>query len=489
MNYKNEQVTEKAVGSIKWSALIEAVSRTAIPITILILAHFLSPEDFGIVAIVMIIISFSQMFWDAGLSKTLIQVKEALGEAANVVFWTNFFLGVVSYCLLFIFSPWIAAFFNSPDSVNVLRVLGIQIIIASLSSVQQSLFTRNLDFRVLFLIRITTAFIPALVSIPLALLNYGVWALVCGSLAGQLGNLILLWIKSTWRPNWKFKKEILKPIYIFGLWVTGESLASWFLLWGDNLVVGKFLGVYDLGVYRTGWMFVITIFGLTLNPFLPLLYPTFSNIRDNREFLINTFHNVNRLVLALALPIGVCLLFTGSEVSELFFGTQWKGLGFVISVIGLQQGMAWLVSINTEVYRAIGRPDINTKLLFFSACFFLPAYIISIQFGMNVFLFTRLAVTIPGILIHVYILNRFLGVSKYYLWHEGNKILLALFSLLIILGGMKIGFLYSPGEISVLTKLALMIIIGMSVYTGCLWFVDRRFIMQIRNLLKRVLVT
>ena len=200
MNYSNQNITTKAVGSLKWSALTEIAARTAQPIIFVVLARLLAPTDFGVLATAMIVISFVQMFWDAGLSKALIQTKEVPENAAHVVFWTNLTLGIIIYTLLFAAAPYIAFFFKSPVTEPVLRVLGIQIIIASLASVQQALFVRDLDFRGLFWIKLLTVFIPALFSIPLALLGYGIWSLVTGTLAGQFFNLLLLWMRSPWRP-------------------------------------------------------------------------------------------------------------------------------------------------------------------------------------------------------------------------------------------------------------------------------------------------
>jgi len=219
-----EIVKERAVRSVKWSAFTEAVSRVASPVVTVILARLLVPQEFGIVASAMIVIAFAQMFWDAGLSKALIQTEYAPSEAGNVVFWTNTSLGLVLYPLLFFAAPWIADFFNSPASAPVLRVLGLQIVIASLSSVQYALFVRDLDFRRLFWIKLATALVPGLVSIPMAVGGFGVWALVTGSLIGQIMNLLLLWFSSTWRPRFQYDHELARKMVRFGFWVMMESL-------------------------------------------------------------------------------------------------------------------------------------------------------------------------------------------------------------------------------------------------------------------------
>jgi PST family polysaccharide transporter len=481
----NQNITAKAVRSLKWSALTEVVSRTAGPIIFVVLARLLTPDDFGVMATAMIAISFSQMFWDAGLSKALIQTKACPEEAAHVVFWTNVILGLLIYLLLFIAAPAIALFFKSPASCPVLRVLALQIVLASLTSVQQALFVRDLNFRGLFWIKLLTALIPAFFSIPLALYGYGVWALVAGSLAGQIINLLLLWRKSDWRPQFRYDWFMARSLFTFGFWVLLESIGAWLIVWGDNLIVGHFLGVHDLGVYRTGWMMVTIIFGLVLNPFLPILYPTFSRMQDDLPTLKSAFHRVNRVIFALALPMGTGLLLLGSETALLLFGEKWQGLGFVLGVLGFMYGISWLVGINAELYRAMGRPDMNTKLMYFALLYYIPAYYITAQYGLDTFTMTRLAVAVVATPIHIYLCVKLLGLSTFYIWQDGKPMILATICMAVGITSLKWWLLSFVNITHAAISLGVLVFAGCLIYFVCLWLLDRDFILNTSSLLKR----
>lgn len=487
MLQESQKVKQKVAGSLKWSALMEAVTRITSPIIFVILALLLTPDDFGVMATAMIVISFAQIFWDAGLSKALIQTKENSENAADIIFWTNLCLGIMIYIILFLTANWIAIFFNSPASCPVLRVLGLQIIISSLSSVQQAIFVRDLEFRHLFWIKLITAIIPGIFSIPFAFCGYGVWALVLGALAGQMLNLFLLWNKSRWHPRMRFDLNLARKLFVFGSWVVGESFAAWFIMWGDNLLIGKFLGVHDLGVYRTGWMLVTVIFGLFLNPFLTVIYPTFSRLQDDLPALKNVFHNFNRVVMALALPMGIGILLTGPELVEVLFGNRWQGLGFVLSTIGLMSGMGWLVGMNSELYRAIGRPDVNTKLMLIAIFYYLPAYFIASQFGLKIFVMTRFLVAFVAIPIHIYLCMNMLKLSPFYLWYEGKNIILAALFMGIIIGLLKIVIKFIVPGLQSLILFSILILTGVFVYIGSLWVLDRSFIIQLKGQFRRAL--
>ena len=478
-------IVQKATRSVKWSALMEVVSRTATPIIMVILARLLTPADFGVVAMAMIAISFAQMFWDAGLSKALIQTNKIADEAAHVVFWTNLILGLIIYALVFITAPGVAVFFNSPHSGPVLRVLGLQIIIASLSTVQQALFVRELDFRRLFWIKLFTAFFPGFFSIPLAFYGFGVWALVAGSLAGQMLNLMFLWRYSSWRPRLQYDLPLAREMLKFGLWVVAESFGAWLIVWGDNLIVGRFLGVHDLGVYRTGWMLATIIFGLVLNPFLSVLYAAFSRLQNDLPALKENFHKVNRVLMALALPIGLGLLLIGPELASILFGSKWQGLGLVLRVIGLMLGLTWVVGINPELYRAMGRPDINTKLMFVAILYYLPAYWIAAKFGLEIFVYVRFGVALVTIPIHIYLCRRMLNVSPFYLWHDGKNFILAAIAMGIGLGIVKWGIHSIAPALPQALTLAFVIVMGSGIYTATLWVLDRAFILQTLRLIRR----
>ena len=125
--------------------------------------------------------------------------------------------------------------------------------------------------RRLFWARLAMALTPAFFSIPLAFFGYGVWALVVGTLVGTSMNMIVLWVKSSWRPSLSFDRLIARRLIAFGLWVTAEGLGIWFIAWGDQFLIARYLSIDDLGVYRVAYNLGLLIFAFLLNPFLPLL--------------------------------------------------------------------------------------------------------------------------------------------------------------------------------------------------------------------------
>ena len=359
----------------------------------------------------MVFITFFQMFWEAGLGKALIQTKLPLETAANVVFWINLATGTCIYLIFLIGAPLAGVFFNSPDCIPVLRVLGLQAIILSLTSVQQNLLMKEMDFRVIFWARLLSSFIPALVAIPLAIFNFGVWALVAGTLSGSFCFMLVLWVKSPWRPQLRFDIAIAKQLIRFGMWVILESFGAWLIMSGDNAIVGHYMGVDDMGIYTVAWTISSVVFGMIVTPALQVAFPAFAMLQDNRQDLRRSFVRTIRLIASLSIPVGMGLLCAGREISLVFFGSKWLGLGFVMGMIGILNGISIIFQSNRELYNAIGRPDLNTVVLASCLVIYVPAYLVAAPYGLTIFTYTRLGVSIFVIPIHIYVCARVINIK------------------------------------------------------------------------------
>jgi PST family polysaccharide transporter len=390
--------------ALKWSIAGELASRAIQPLVFIVLARLLNPTDYGVVAAAMMVISFTQVFWEAGLSKALIQRQTHVEEASNVTFWVNLCGGVLIAVIVYLCADLIAIkLFQDARVGDVLRVMTLQIFLGALASVHNALLQKEMKFNRLFWVRISTVAIPALFSIPLAWYGFSYWALVVGTLVGQVAQVIVLWTIYKWRPGFTFHKSVAREMARFGVWVGLTGLLTWFYLWVDSLFIGSYLGTHQLGIYRTGNQFVIMIFGLLFTPLLPVLYSNFSLIQDDRERLKQAFFKVVRIIAFVAIPLAFGILALASPASQIVFGEEWKGIELVIGVMALVQGFSWVVGANGEVYRAIGKPSYETVVNSISLFIYLPAYIISIQYGFETFIWTRFALAMVALIFHLYL--------------------------------------------------------------------------------------
>lgn len=465
----HSEIKHHAVKSVKWTALTEIVSRSIQPIITLILARLLTPDDFGLIGVAMIAIGLAQILQDFGLGKTLIQCETDIDKSANVIFWTNLALSFGLYVLIFAGAPLCAIFFHEPRVTVVLRVLCLQLVLLSFISVHQALFTREFRFKKLFFIRSISALAPGFVSIPLAMMGYGVWALVYGFLAGSFIQVIIFWSMSEWRPKFEYDLNLAKKLSGFSSWVVTEALLGWLMVWGDSVVLGYFLGIKDLGVYRLGTTFLALISGLFINPILPIAYSSFSRLRDQVPHLRAYFLKVTQLIAIAALPVCLGIVVLAKPISTIVFGSKWNGIEFVFCIIGIKEIISCIAGgINVETIRALGRPDINVKIHLLTAIFYVPIYIVAAPRGLMVFCFARLLVALGIVVLYVYNTHKVMAVSLLYPFRCAKQP----FAAVLVMIAVLFGFMYYV-PVNGWMALTGAITVGVISYMTAFWFIDK----------------
>jgi len=425
----------QAIRASKWSSLAEITSKGISPLIFIILAKILAPEAFGIVAIAAMIINFSQIFWDAGLSKALIQREDDVADAANIVFWTNVVLGLIIYLAIYGTSGLLATLFHEPEVKLVIQVQGVIIILSSLTSAHIAILQKELNFKTLFIVRLFTT-LPNLLSIPLALLGFGYWSLVYGSLSGAILQVIVLWVISPWKPKFRYNFQLASQLIKFGIWVTGEGLLAWLYMWADTFLIGLYLGTHALGIYRTGHMFVLFIYGLIFSPIMPVLFSTLSRLQFEQQRLSDILKRTLKSFSLISLPAGITIFILQDIIARSVFNENWLGIETVIGWLGIMYGLSWTIGSYSEAYKAIGRPDINTKIMFIGVLYYLPCYIVSAKYGILVFLVTRFFLTCITILIHQFFAKKYLSIDFTAAFNEISWIIMAAASMALILYAM-----------------------------------------------------
>ncbi len=405
--------TSPLVPALKWSVLSELTARAIQPLVFLILARFLVPSDYGVMSAAQMTIALSQVLWDAGLAKAIVQRRENIDIAASVAFWLNCGLAVAVALGLILLSKTIATgVYHDPRVALVLQALSVQTILGALGSVHTALLQRELAFKKLFWARVVTSGLPALISIPLALLGMGYWALVAGALVGQAAQTTVLWIVSRWRPmplSRSLNRMVLTELVRFGFWVQLAGLLGWFFGWADALVVGIRLGSHDLGLYRTGTHLIVTMFGVLLGPVTPVLYSLLCRMNGDPAALRAATDRIVAILTLVTIPLGLAASALASPIAGTLFGAPWRGLDGVIMVMAALHGVSWIVGMNGEIYRASGRPSLETIVNIVMVPVYLAAYWISAPHGLDTFLWTRLLLALAATLGHLLLLRRVLG--------------------------------------------------------------------------------
>ena len=361
----SEELQKKSAGAAKWSLATEVIVKIISPISQLILARLLAPEEFGMVATVTMVVNFADMFADAGFQKYLVQHsfrdKEDLHANANVAFWTNFGVSVVLWCLIAVFNDPVAAFVGNPSLGFPLAVACLSLPLTSFSSIQMALFHRSLDFKSLMPVRLASALLNFGSTLALALMGFGYWSLIVGTLAANVVNAVGLTLLSEWKPRLFYSFDLLKAMFSFSGWTLLESFTIWLSTWAGTFIVGQFLGATELGYYKTPITFVSGCFNIITNATTPILFSSLSRLQFDREEYVAYLRRFQFVVALFLVPLSAGIFIFREPLVALLLGDQWGKSTLMFGLYGLVQGPMIILSYySSEMYRSLGRPRVST---------------------------------------------------------------------------------------------------------------------------------
>ncbi len=359
-----ENLNSKVLSATKWSSITEIAAKLVAPITTMVLARLLTPEAFGVLVTAQMVISFAEIFTDAGFQKYIVQHEfeneDDKYKSTAVAFWANLILSLIIWIGISLFSSSIAKLVGCEGHGIVIAVSCVCIPLAAFSSIQMALFRRALDFKTLFLVRIIGIFIPIVVTIPLALITKNYWSLIIGMIALNCSNAILLTIKSEWKPRWYFSYERFKKMFSFTMWSMIEAISIWLTSYVDIFIVGTMLNQHYLGLYRTSMSTVGQITSIITAATTPVLFSSLSRLQNDREEFNAMFFRFQKIVGILVIPLGVGIYLFSDFITEILLGNQWLEASSFIGLWGLTSAITIVLAhYSSEVYRAIGKPKLS----------------------------------------------------------------------------------------------------------------------------------
>ena len=409
------EISNKFIKAVRWSIVTEIAAKIVTPVTNMILARILAPEAFGVVATVTMVITFAEMFTDAGFHKYLVQHEfvdeEEKVKNANVAFWTNFGIAIFLWLLILIFCEQIASLVGNPGFGHVIAIACVQLPITSFSSIQTALYRRDFDFKKLFLVRLVSVCIPFVVTIPLALLGMSYFALIIGSIFMQIANATILMVKSRWKPHLFYDIKILKEMLSFSIWSLIESISIWFTSWADILIISNLLNQYFLGIYKVSTALVNSLMSLITAAIVPVHFSALSSLQSDTEKFNLLYLTTHRLVSILIFPLGLGIYLHSDLATQILLGKGWEEASQVIGIWAVTSALVIVFShFSSEVYRAKGRPKLSVLAQFLHLIALVPVCLISSSYGFWILVYARAWIRLESIVVNMLIMKFLVGI-------------------------------------------------------------------------------
>lgn len=328
-----------------------------------ILARLLSPDDYGVMAMVMAVTGFAGLFRDLGLSSAAIQKKDLTDGQQSNLFWLNIAMGALITVLVAAGSPLVAWFYDKPELTRVTLVLSASFLIGSFGTQHGARLVREMQFARQAAANICGAIVGLVVSISFAFHGFSYWSLVWGGVVGSLITTLLLFVLSPFCPGMPQKGSGVRDMLKFGANVTAFDFVNYFHRNLDNILIGKFWGPGSLGLYSRAYQLLMLPLTAIRGPINAVAFPSLSRLQEQPEAYRSYYRKVTGIVAFLSMPLSALLFATSRPMIELVLGSSWLGVvpifswlaisGFIQPVASLR-GMVMLSHQHGKAYLTWG---------------------------------------------------------------------------------------------------------------------------------------
>lgn len=329
----------------------------------LVLARLLMPDDFGAIGIMMVFITLSNILIDSGFSASLIQKKEITEVDKSTVFYINLIMSASVYALIFFGSPLAADYFRMPILEKLLRVLGVVVLIDALCAIQNTLLTREMNFKLLTQIKLFSIIIAASIAIYLAYSGWGIWALIIQYIIYSTIRTSTTWIVSKWRPVFAFSKQSFRTLFGYGSKLLFSTFVAELYVNFQQILIGRFYTPSDLGYYSQARQFQQIPTGTISQVINSVAFPAYSKIQNEKQKLREMFRQNIRIVSFLNTPLMVLLAVVAKPLIIMLYSSKWIGSIEYFQFLCICFGI--LLSIHQcslSVLKAVGKSDYVLKL-------------------------------------------------------------------------------------------------------------------------------
>jgi len=347
----------------------------------IILARLLLPSEFGLLAMVMVFTGLAEIFKDLGFGAAIIQKKDISDEDLSTSFWLNIIVGVILFFIFYFTSDLIAKFYDNPIIAAITKIVAINFIISAISATHQSLVIRDLNFKLRAAFDLGSLLVSSIIGVYFAINGYGVWSLVVSLITRNILLTICYWLYVTWKPKIIFNKNSFSNLSKFGSVATLNSFLGYLSKNTDNLIIGKLLGDYSLGLYSRAYGLMLLPIRNISGGFKTAMFPILSKIQDDKIEVKRLYLKSTKLIAFISFP----LMFGLSALSEPFvlflYGDNWINMIPILKLLSLLGAISSLMTFNGTIFYSMGKPVIETKIYLVTTPILIAAFIAGIKTG------------------------------------------------------------------------------------------------------------
>jgi len=454
-------VRTQIINGVTWNFVEKVLTHGASFVIGVILARLLSPSDYGLIGMLAIFISVSNIFIEGGFAKALIQKKECKDIDYSTAFVSNMGMSLCIYLFLYISAPWIADFYHEPILIELTRVLALNIILGSFNIVQRARLMSQVDFKSLAQINVISTLISGILGIGMAYMGFGVWSLVGMTMCSSLVLIVVFPFYSKWRPSISFSKSSFSHLFGFGSKLMVTGVMSVIVNNISTLCIGRYYKSDQLGYYTRASHFSelvsFTVFEVLGN----VTFPVLSNLQDDRERLVAVYRKSLLFVAMIIFPIMVLCTLLARPIVVILLTEKWLSCVILMQWLFLARMFTPISAINMNVLNAIGRSDLFMKLDFAKIPLDILILVITIPIGVKAIVIGTFINSFICFFVNAYLPGRIFGYGGLRQLSDWRFIILSI----LIMTSAVWTFLYFVSNVWL--QLICGGLLGLIVYVGC----------------------
>ncbi len=343
-----------------------------------VLARLLTPQDYGLIGMATAVIGFVELFKDLGLSMATVQKEQINHEQVSTLFWVNVVLSIATALITAAIAPAIAWFYHEPRLIWITLALTGGFIIGGLGVQHSALLNRQMEYKLLMFNDVFSMTIGILAAIVTACYGSGYWALVIMPLVTGFVNTLGVWIACRWRPGLPVWKSGIGSMLAFGGNMTGFSTINYFARNIDNILIGRYWGTQQLGLYAKAYQLLLLPISQINVPITAVAIPSLSRLQHDPQQFRQYYLKAISIVAFLTMPIITFMSVTSEEIIELLLGSQWRDATLIFRLLSISAFVQPICNTAGWLYISTGRTDRMFKWGIFSSSSIVASFLIGL---------------------------------------------------------------------------------------------------------------
>lgn len=331
----SQDLAHKTIKGGMWTLGAQGIQFISQMVGTMVLARLLTPADYGLIGMVVVVINFANIFKEAGLATATIQKKIISHEQISTLFWINVLISVTLGLCVLAGSPLVARFYGKPELTAVTAVLSISFILSGLTIQHAALLRRHMRFNSLAVIQIASQLISLTVTILLALYGWRYWALICGTMTTALATAVLTFFFCPWFPGRMQKGTGVREMLAFGGHLTGFSFLNYLSRDISQVILGKTQDIASVGNYtKAHQLFMLPLTQLR-SPLYSVMVPALSRCQNDPGRYRQYYHSFIFLLAILTMPLAFLMYLFSYEIIDILLGSQWRETAHIFRAFSL----------------------------------------------------------------------------------------------------------------------------------------------------------